>query len=136
MRVCFAIALRVGVVAAHGTLFQRTDKLRHCPIARHLLSDTFLTRTSSHMTYYLNFPRPSWRNVAYFIRSRGMHSFCRWSAPCGTMWSTVSNLAAFHQATAAAYSGATIPGLALTPERARRWLQPVSLQVRQYMSVY
>lgn len=51
-----------------------------------------------------------------------------WAAPCGTMWSSVVNLARFHQATATAAAGAPAPpGYFLTPTRARAWLQPSSL---------
>ena len=50
-----------------------------------------------------------------------------WDAPCGTMWSTMPNLAKFHQATATLASGTPIPGFLVSPARARLWLQPVSL---------
>ena len=51
-----------------------------------------------------------------------------WDAPCGTMWSSIPNLARFHQATAAAVAGAPAPaGFSLSAARARAWLQPVSL---------
>jgi hypothetical protein len=53
-----------------------------------------------------------------------------WAAPCGTMWSSMPNLARFHQTTAALVVGdvaAAPPGFFLSPARARSWLQPESL---------
>jgi len=51
-----------------------------------------------------------------------------WAAPCGTMWSSVPNIARFHQATARAAAGLPAPaGFSLSAARARAWLQPVSL---------
>ena len=51
-----------------------------------------------------------------------------WAAPCGTMWSSIPNLARFHQATAAAAAGEPSPaGFLLSAARARSWFEPVSL---------
>ena len=51
-----------------------------------------------------------------------------WAAPCGTMWSSIPNLARFHQATASVAAGLPPPGgFSLSAARARSWLQPISL---------
>ena len=65
---------------------------------------------------------------AYFADgSRVPVSELGWTAPCGTMWSTTQNIALFHQATASVIAGERISGYALSPSRARSWLQPVAL---------
>jgi len=45
-----------------------------------------------------------------------------WSAPCGQMWSTMPNLAQFYQSIAAVWGGSRSSGFALSPARAREWL--------------
>ena len=63
----------------------------------------------------------------YSDGSRVPIEYLGWSAPCGTMWSSVVNLARFHQATATVAGGARIANFSLSPARARTWLQPVAL---------
>lgn len=57
-----------------------------------------------------------------------------WSAPCGTMWSTMPGLAQFHQITAATAAG-TRSAIKFSPARAREWFQPIMNYPDQSVSI-
>lgn len=58
-----------------------------------------------------------------------------WSAPCGTMWSSMHNLAGFHQLTARVAGGKRIDNFNLSATRARQWFQPILAYPDNSMSI-
>lgn len=92
---------------------------------KYILSPLGLTPNTGYnlTSYCISNLIPAYNENGDLLPLESLH----WDAPCGTMWSTMPNLANFHQATAKLASGTQIPGFRLSPARARSWLQPVSL---------